>query len=46
MKLPDTTVIYPGHDYGRVTHRILGEEARSNKALLARDLKSFLRLSS
>src|SRR5712691_3701981 len=46
MKLPDTTVIYPGHDYGRVTHRILGEEARSNKALLARDRKSFLRLSS
>ncbi|TMP98612.1 MAG: MBL fold metallo-hydrolase [Thaumarchaeota archaeon] len=46
MKLPDTTVIYPGHDYGRVTHRTLGEEAISNKALLARDLKSFLRLSS
>src|SRR5438132_7596496 len=46
MGFPDTTVIYPGHDYGAVTHRTLGEEARSNKALLASDLKSFLRLSS
>ena len=46
MELPHTTVIYPGHDYGAVTHRTLGEEARSNRALLASDLKSFLRLSS
>src|SRR3989441_7684586 len=46
MKLPDRTVIYPGHDYGPVTHRTLGEEAQNNRALLASDLKSFLRLSS
>jgi glyoxylase-like metal-dependent hydrolase (beta-lactamase superfamily II) len=46
MKLPDKTVVYPGHDYGEVTHRTLGEEARNNKALLASDLKSFLKLSS
>ena len=46
LQLPDKTVIYPGHDYGAVPHRTLGEEARNNKALLANDLKSFLRLSS
>ena len=46
MKLPEKTVIYPGHDYGAVTHRTLGEEVRNNKALLASDLKSFLKLSS
>ena len=46
MKLPHGTVIYPGHDYGAVTHRTLGEEARKNKGLLASDLKSFMRLSA
>ncbi len=46
MKLPGRTVIYPGHDYGAVTHRTLVEEIRNNQALLASDLKSFLRLFS
>ena len=46
LKLPETTEIYPGHDYGAVSHRTLREEARNNKALLANDLKSFLRLFS
>lgn len=41
MKLPGDTVIYPGHDYGDVPHRRLGEEARLNPALLARNLKEF-----
>ncbi len=46
MELPSATVVYPGHDYGEVTHRTLGEERGSNPALLAGDLKSFLRLFS
>ena len=44
MKLPPTTVVYPGHDYGEVTHRTLAEEARKNPALLASDVRSFLSL--
>src|SRR5713226_2142734 len=40
LKLPETTVIYPGHHYGPVPHRTLGEEARNNKALLTNDLRS------
>ncbi len=45
-KLPRKTVVYPGHDYGPVTHRTLGEELRKNPALKARDLATFLRLFS
>ena len=40
--LPDTTVIYPGHDYGDAPFRSLGEEKRSNPYLMARDLRDFL----
>jgi hydroxyacylglutathione hydrolase len=36
MSLPVNTVIYPGHDYGSVPFRTLGEESRRNPALLAR----------
>jgi len=46
LRLPPETVIYPGHDYGEVTHRTLREEARVNPALLATDLRSFLLLLS
>ncbi len=46
MKLPPETEIYPGHDYGDVSHRGLNEEARRNPALLAKDINSFLRLFS
>jgi hydroxyacylglutathione hydrolase len=41
MKLPSETVIYPGHDYGDVPYRNMGEEAKTNPTLLARDLKEF-----
>ena len=33
LKLPSSTVIYPGHDYGDVPYRKLGEEALSNPVL-------------
>lgn len=41
MKLPPSTVIYPGHDYGEVPSRSLGKESRSNPTLRARDLREF-----
>jgi hydroxyacylglutathione hydrolase len=42
MALPQGTVIYPGHDYGAVPSRTLGEESRKNPALRARTVKEFL----
>ena len=44
MKLPDSTMIYPGHDYGDVPSRTLGEEKVANPFLLTRDFRSFLSL--
>jgi hydroxyacylglutathione hydrolase len=44
MKLPDSTMIYPGHDYGEAPFRTLGEEKASNPFLLARDIRDFLSL--
>jgi glyoxylase-like metal-dependent hydrolase (beta-lactamase superfamily II) len=42
MALPRETVIYPGHDYGEVRSRALGEEMETNPTLLARNLKEFM----
>jgi hydroxyacylglutathione hydrolase len=41
MALPEGTMIYPGHDYGVVRSRKLGEEMKVNPTLLARDLAEF-----
>ena len=41
MALPESTVIYPGHDYGEVPFRTLGEESRKNPALRARTVAEF-----
>ncbi len=41
-KLPPATMIYPGHDYGDVPSRTLGEETKSNPTLLAKTLEEFL----
>jgi hydroxyacylglutathione hydrolase len=41
MALPGETMIYPGHDYGDVRSRRLGEEAKLNPTLLARNLREF-----
>jgi glyoxylase-like metal-dependent hydrolase (beta-lactamase superfamily II) len=41
MRLPPTTVVYPGHDYGAVPFRTLGEESRKNPALRARTVEEF-----
>ena len=44
LKLPPSTVMYPGHDYGEVPFRTLGEEQAANPFLMTRDLRSFLSL--
>jgi glyoxylase-like metal-dependent hydrolase (beta-lactamase superfamily II) len=44
LKLSPSTTIYPGHDYGDVPFRELGEEAQSNLALAARTYAEFLRV--
>jgi glyoxylase-like metal-dependent hydrolase (beta-lactamase superfamily II) len=44
LKLPPSTTIYPGHDYGDVPFRRLGEEAQSNPALSARTYAEFFRI--
>lgn len=46
LGLPPSTMMYPGHDYGEVPARTLGEERESNPFLAARDLGEFLALSS
>jgi hydroxyacylglutathione hydrolase len=42
MALPRETVVYPGHDYGEVPSRTLGEEMETNPTLLARNLEEFM----
>jgi glyoxylase-like metal-dependent hydrolase (beta-lactamase superfamily II) len=46
MKLPLDTIIYPGHDYGDVPFRKLGDELDRNSALTARNIDEFLALLS
>lgn len=41
LRLPPSTIIYPGHDYGDVPSRSLGEEALSNPTLSARTYEEF-----
>jgi len=45
MALPESTVVYPGHDYGDVPFRTLGEESRKNPALRAKTPAEFRRLT-
>jgi glyoxylase-like metal-dependent hydrolase (beta-lactamase superfamily II) len=46
LRLPPSTVIYPGHDYGEVPSRTLKEERSANPFLMTRDFRSFLSLFS
>ena len=45
LRLPDSTMMYPGHDYGDVPSRTLGEERASNP-FLTPDFKGFEALFS
>jgi len=42
MKLPDTTVIYPGHNYGATPFATLGEQKKTNPYLQAKSMEDFL----
>jgi hydroxyacylglutathione hydrolase len=44
LKLPSSTTIYPGHDYGDVPFRKLGEEALTNPTLSAKNYGEFVRI--
>lgn len=44
MRMPATTMIYPGHDYGHVRFRTLADEAVKNKALRAKTFDQFKKL--
>lgn len=41
MMLPPDTMVYPGHDYGQVPSRRLGDEIRENPTLRAKDIEEF-----
>ncbi len=42
LKLPDSTIIYPGHNYGDVPFASLGEQKKTNPYLQAQNIDSFL----
>jgi len=44
LKLPPGTMVYPGHDYGDVPSRSLGEEAKLNLVLLAKRFDQFFEI--
>lgn len=46
LMLPPSTVMYPGHDYGEVPWRTLGEERKVNPFLMTGDIRRFLSLFS
>ena len=41
LRLPMDTILYPGHDYGDVPSRSLGEEIPMNWILQARSFEEF-----
>jgi len=41
-KFPDETVIYPGHDYGRIPFAALGDQKKTNPYLMAKDKDEFV----
>ena len=42
LKLPDETIIYPGHAYGRATSDALGTQKKTNPYLQCSSLQAFL----
>lgn len=43
-KLPDHLVVYPGHDYGVKPYDALGNQKKTNKTLLAKNIQEFSRI--
>jgi glyoxylase-like metal-dependent hydrolase (beta-lactamase superfamily II) len=44
MTLPDNLIVYPGHDYGDKPFDTLGNQKRTNKTLIAKNLDEFSRI--
>jgi glyoxylase-like metal-dependent hydrolase (beta-lactamase superfamily II) len=44
MQLPDHLIVYPGHDYGDKPFDTLGNQKRTNKTLLAKNLDDFSKI--
>ena len=44
LALPDTTRVYPGHDYGTTPQSTIGKERQTNPFLLQPDLEAFIHL--
>lgn len=44
MSLPDQLIVYPGHDYGNKPSDTLGNQKRTNKTLLAKNLDEFSKI--
>ena len=44
LKLPDHLIVYPGHDYGIKSYDTLGNQKKTNKTLLAKDIDEFSRI--
>ena len=42
MQLPDSTLIYPGHNYGPVPYATLAEQKKTNPYLNCKNLEEFL----
>jgi glyoxylase-like metal-dependent hydrolase (beta-lactamase superfamily II) len=42
--LPDNLIVFPGHDYGPKPFDTLGNQKKTNKVLLARNLEEFLKI--
>ena len=42
LKLPDTTVVYPGHNYGPTPSATLASQKRTNPYLTCADIEEFL----
>ena len=45
MPLPDHLIVYPGHDYGDKPFDTLGNQKRTNKTLIAKNLEEFSKIS-
>jgi len=44
LSLPDYLIVYPGHDYGAKPFDMLGNQKRTNKTLLAKNLDEFSKI--
>lgn len=43
--LPDNLIVYPGHNYGNKPFDTLGNQKKTNKTLLAKNLEGFSKIS-